>query len=175
MAGPMLRTLLEERSRLKLHRETKESTVYALTVANSGVKMKEVPEGSCIPFDVNHPPRPRAPGEPVPNICGRRSINHNGPYLAVDMRGMTMDEFAKEFLSGLPQMDLPVIDKTGLRGRFDFHLEYTPQPGSTAATQGDADGISIFEAVQQLGLKLERAKGGLEVLVIDHAEKPSAN
>jgi len=42
-------------------------------------------------------------------------------------------------------------------------------------TPGDADGISIFEAVQQLGLKLERAKGGLEVLVIDHAEKPSAN
>jgi len=88
---------------------------------------------------------------------------------------MSMDEFAKEFLSGLPQMDLPVIDKTGLRGRFDFHLEYTPRAGSTAATSTDADGISIFEAVQRLGLKLEPAKGRLEVLVIDHAEKPSAN
>ena len=81
----------------------------------------------------------------------------------------------------------PVIDKTGYTADFDFHLEFTrdvtasqpnfPPPGPTGlATPGDAPGPSIFTALQeQLGLKLEATKGPVEILIIDHAERASAN
>jgi uncharacterized protein (TIGR03435 family) len=70
---------------------------------------------------------------------------------------------------GEMQLGRPVLDRTGLQGEFDFKVEY--------ATNDNPDvGASIFTAVQdQLGLKLEATKGPLEMLVIDHAEKPSAN
>jgi uncharacterized protein (TIGR03435 family) len=165
----MLRALLEARFRLKLHRETKESIVYALTVAKGGVKMKPAPEGSCIPFDVNHLARPSAGADPSPDVCGRQTTHRNGTHFVVDLRGMTMEEFAKGYLSSLPQMDLPVVDKTGLGGRFDFRVEFTG-PGAS-----ESEAVSIPEAVRPLGLNLAQAKGGVEVLVIDRAERPSGN
>jgi len=72
-----------------------------------------------------------------------------------------------------------VIDRTGLTGTFDVHLKWAADPSTGAGGPGTADdptGPSIFTALQeQLGLKLESAKGPVEVLVIDHVEKPSAN
>jgi uncharacterized protein (TIGR03435 family) len=82
---------------------------------------------------------------------------------------MTMEEFAKGYLSSLPQMDLPVVDKTGLGGRFDFRVEFTG-PGAS-----ESEAVSIPEAVRPLGLNLAQAKGGVEVLVVDRAERPSGN
>jgi uncharacterized protein (TIGR03435 family) len=65
-----------------------------------------------------------------------------------------------------------VMDKTGLTGRYSYTITYTPEDAAPA----DAEGPSIFTAVQeQLGLKLESTKGRVELLMIDHAEKPSAN
>lgn len=75
-------------------------------------------------------------------------------------------------------MDRLVVDKTGVTGKFDFHLEFAADqatPGLVAEA-GDPGGPSIFTAVQeQLGLKLEPTKGPGEFLVIEHVEKPSEN
>jgi uncharacterized protein (TIGR03435 family) len=85
------------------------------------------------------------------------------------------------------QLGRPVIDRTGLKGNFDFKLEWTPDPGQSFAFGGgppgadappppDPNGPSIFTAVQeQLGLRLESQKGPVEMLVIDKVEKPSEN
>jgi uncharacterized protein (TIGR03435 family) len=79
------------------------------------------------------------------------------------------------FLSAM--MERPVLDATGVSGVFDFKLEWSPQDGQ--AKQPDANeitGPSIFTALQeQLGLKLESAKGPVEIIVVDHAEKPTEN
>ena len=86
------------------------------------------------------------------------------------VQAITMSRFAIQ-LGGL--VDGPVEDKTGLMGKYDFTLEWTPSTSGAASEDG---GPSIFTALQeQLGLKLEPAKGQVEVLVIDHIERPSEN
>jgi len=88
----------------------------------------------------------------------------------VDAAGMKFDDFCKIFLGHL---DRPVTNKTGITGRFDFHLEYARDG---AAPSDEPPGPSIFTAVQeQLGLKLTPAKGPGEFIVIDHVERPSEN
>jgi uncharacterized protein (TIGR03435 family) len=73
-------------------------------------------------------------------------------------------------------LDRIVINKTGLTGAFDFHLEWTPQRGSSTLQPDDSGAPSIFTALQeQLGLKLAAGKGPVEFVVIDRAEKPSGN
>ncbi len=192
MVGPMLRALLEERFKLKVRRETREMAVYALTVGKSGLKVQPLKEGSCTPLDVNHIPRPPAPGEPMPNICGSMTTRMNRGTMTMEVRGVTMTQFCQR-LSGL--VDRPVIDKTATGGKFDFHLEFTPdettgglggrggrgEPGSpgdpgSAAPPVATAGPSIVAALQEkLGLKLVPEKGPVEYLAIDHVEKPAEN
>ena len=198
MHGPMLQALLEDRLKLKTHRETREAPVYALTVAKGGPKLKQFEEGSCTPVDFTRFFAQFPPPEldPDVNYCGginpdgRRWLGvlstMKGPNAVYEARGMNLDDFFKIFVRGL---DRPVIDKTGITGRFDFHLEFelaetTPlvrggDPGGTppAAFPDDPNrGPSIFTAIQeQLGLKLESATGLGEFFVIDHVEKPSGN
>lgn len=69
-------------------------------------------------------------------------------------------------------MDLPVVNQTGLKGIYNFDLQWTPD-GTNAAN--GLNPLSIFTAIQELGLKLRPAKAPVEVLVVDHAEMPSAN
>lgn len=84
---------------------------------------------------------------------------------------MTVSEIFSGIISNIAGG--PVIDKTGLTGQFDFTLEWTP--GGINAPP-DATGPSIFTAVEeQLGLKLTSGKGPVEVIVVDHVERPSAN
>ncbi|PYS32079.1 MAG: hypothetical protein DMG14_35510 [Acidobacteria bacterium] len=80
------------------------------------------------------------------------------------------------------QVDRPILEKTGLQGLFDIHLQFAPESDSTvggptaAALPSDSSGPSLFTALQeQLGLKLESSRDQVEVIVIDHAEKPSEN
>jgi uncharacterized protein (TIGR03435 family) len=177
VAGPVLQTLLEDRFKLKIHRETKELPVYALTVAKNGLKLQK---SSCTPFDVNNPPPPPRPGEKLPYICGSVREGGSGLNWTLEALGMSMTELARNLSL---RLDRTVVDKTGSKETFDVHLNYArefaaggPGKSSDPTAAVDSSRPSIFTAMQeQLGLRLESAKGPVEVLVIDHVEKPSAN
>jgi bla regulator protein blaR1 len=177
MRGPMLQALLEDRFKLKVHRETREVPVYALTVAKGGPKLQPFKEGSCAPRELMPAPLP---------FCGPNRFMRKGPMLTQELHGISLADFS-QMLDGT--LDRPVIDKTGISGKFDFHWEFVPEdaimPHSTglgldseaAPVPPDAaDGPSIFTAIQaQLGLKLESGKGRANFLVIDRVERPSEN
>jgi uncharacterized protein (TIGR03435 family) len=163
----MLQSLLEERFQLRLHRETKELPVYALTIAKGGLKLHP---GSCTEYDPDNPPPRPAPGQKRPDYCGNLSVGGGGPTQKLDAFAITMTQF----LGFLPNYTKRVvIDKTGSTGTFDAHFVFTLD-GAPA----DADNLapSLYTALEeQLGMKLESTKGPVEILVIDHVEKPSEN
>ncbi|MEP7351919.1 MAG: TIGR03435 family protein [Acidobacteriota bacterium] len=153
----MLRKMLADRFQLSFHIEKKELTVYALTVAKGGLKMT-------------------------------RSANQDG-LAGLGLRGLgsvvgrsaNMGNF-RNFMQGYV-MDRPVLDQTGLDGRYDFTLDWTPDEFQFS-TQGvkappapdNAVHPSLYTAIQQqMGLKLERVKGPADVMVVDRLEKPSEN
>ncbi len=173
---PMLQKLLEDRFQMTLHRESKEFPVYELVVAKGGSKLPVSKEGSCVPRAAT--PQPPVPGQPKPNYCGMAEW---GP------RGLSGNSISTQQLAATLAniLQRPVIDKTGLTAAFDAHLKWTADqttPGLMAPdlplpAEPSADpGPTVFTVLQELlGLKLQAAKGTVEVLVIDRAEKPSAN
>jgi uncharacterized protein (TIGR03435 family) len=179
MLGPMMQKLLEDRFKLKIHRETREGPVYFLTVVRGGPKLSPFAEGSCTPWSV--PPPPLQPGT---RYCSNTIRLSRSPV--VEALGTTLDEFSKT----LP-VDRPVIDKTGITGRFDIRVKFSregtsldaspiaPEPAGTIRTPPASDPTgppSIFIALQeQLGLRLESGRGPVETLVIDHIERPTEN
>jgi uncharacterized protein (TIGR03435 family) len=166
----MMRALLEDRFGLKIHSEIKELPVYALTAARGGSTLTPSKPGSCVPIDVKSVLK--AP--PGPNYCGRFEMKRGGVWIA-EAKGMTVAEFTSRVFRDT--LDGPVIDRTSVAGLFDIHLEFSSLENS-AGLSGDADNgaPSVFTAVQeQLGLRLSPDKGPVEVLVIDHVEKPSPN
>ena len=188
-AAPMVQTLLEERFKVKVHKETKSSAVYILTAANGGPKLQPAKVGSCIEMDLNNllPPMPPKSGEKMPNYCGMGRARSSGSLIVADWYGVSMAELAGRLLSSAA--DLPVVDQTGLTQRFDVHIEYVPDRHITgsvtlngvvtdlpAAAADPMAGPSIFSALEkQLGLKMTPGKAPLDVIIVDHAEKPTAN
>ena len=175
MRGPMLRALLEERFQLKVRRETRGVPVYALTVTKNGLKLHPTSEGSCTPEQGGLPDlaaRPKCRSYQV--LPGKGPTSRTG-----DSYGMSLDEFAKTLT--MYGLDRPVVNKTGIAGTFDFHLEYAldeTSPGfhSDGGNAADTVDPQIPTALQQqLGLRLEPARGSREFLVVDHVEKPSGN
>lgn len=156
------RSLLAERFQLEIHRASKDMPVYALVTVKGGAKLKAASSEAG-----NRQQMRGRPGQLTAENMGLDSLAHH--------------------LSRL--LSRPVLDRTGLTGRFNFQLEWTPDgemeggprgPGQSekAAAVGAPDpaGPSLFTALQeQLGLKLESAKGPGEMVVIDRAEKPSEN
>jgi uncharacterized protein (TIGR03435 family) len=178
----MLRALLEDRFRLKVHRVTREGPVYELTVARGGLKMQR--NGDCVPSDPNQPLPPVAPDQKPVNYCG----NIRGGKQTLDGEGIPIAAAGNSGLASLSGrlsaiVGRTIIDKTGLTGRFDVHLQWADEGLSARSSDStepnlssDANRPSIFTAVQeQLGLRLESAKGPVEVLVIDHLDRPDAN
>jgi uncharacterized protein (TIGR03435 family) len=169
MNGPMLQALLEERFRLKLRRDTRQVPVYTLSVVKGGPKLQRAKDGDCAPFDF------APPLEPGQKPCGIPMTSTKGPNLTTEIEGSVAD------LSKLlgATLDRPVIDKTGITGAFDFRLEFAideSTPGVRPTPSDNTPAPSIFTAIQeQLGLKLESAKGPGEFLVVDHVERPSEN
>ena len=170
-----LQTLMRERFGLTLRRETKELPIYQLIVAKGGLKLQPLKEGSCVTFDPNNPTPP--PGKTEQDYCGSGGFTGRGRYEATSAR-MTDLTLAFSILTGRT-----VVDKTGITGEFPVHLTFVPDdsmlqipgpPGDPGNPATPADsGPSIFTALQeQLGLRLESGKGPVEVLVIDHVEKP---
>jgi len=167
MGGPMLQALLEDRFKLKLHRESKEVPVYALVVARGGPKLQVTKEGGCTHGDPQGPPPPIVPGQPLP--CG---------YIDGDKDGVKAVGVMIESLCAIlsHQFRFDVVDKTGLTGLFDYHLDVVQGPPGTAPAEDDPTALDIVTAgLQKLGLKLEPAKGTAEFIVIDHVERPSGN
>jgi bla regulator protein blaR1 len=148
-AAEGLRSLLADRFQLTLHPETREQPVFVLVEAKGGHKLQESTEsGSFI------------------RRMGRGSIKGQ----AVALRLLVLN-LASE-------LGRPVIDKTGLTGKYSFEFKWDPSPPSAVqpSVVPDPDGTSIFTALQeQLGLRLESRKGPVKVLVVDHAERPLGN
>jgi uncharacterized protein (TIGR03435 family) len=169
MSGPMMQALLEDRFQVKIHHETREVPVYALTVAKGGPKLQAAQPGKCYAMDPDHPvpPSQRPPGL-MPCGVFAPSPAKDGVYLY----SSTLAYFCGQ-LSSL--LDRDVVDKTGIAGVFDIHVEAPPADPSAADSADGALGAAIFDAIQKVGLKLEPAKGQGEFLVIDHVERPTEN
>jgi uncharacterized protein (TIGR03435 family) len=155
---PKLRALMADRFQLTLHRETREAPIYALVAAKSGTRLEP------------------ANGTEASGFRGLR-IGRNQFTASVATLEMLTTALAN-------QLGHPVVDRTGLKGTFNFKLEWTAEAAQAVGPPGvdppsppsPSDGPSIFTALQaQLGLKLESAKGPVEFLVIDHVAKPSGN
>lgn len=146
----MMQALLADRFRLSFHRQSKELRSYVMTVAKSGGKLKESAPGSK-PFRENS-------------------------AIGTVAKGTTMREFA-DFIAG--PLRSPVVDMTGLKGRYDFALDFTPYlPVGENVMRPDYDngnGIIISALKGELGLDLESKKEAVEVLVVDHVERPTDN
>jgi uncharacterized protein (TIGR03435 family) len=184
----MLQSLLEDRFQLRVHRESREMPVYALTVARSGLKLPPPRDGSCVQeTDAVGPlaepgTRMQPPTQGIATTaskCGGLDVTL-GPGGAL-LRGskVRMAEFVR-VLSRV--LESPVTDQTGFSGGFDVTLDFLPDE-TTAGLPPPPPGTipfgnaspSIFSALQEMGLRLESVKGPVEVLVIDHVERPSAN
>jgi uncharacterized protein (TIGR03435 family) len=167
----MLRTLLEDRFKLKAHSESRELPIYRLVLAKKdgslGPQLTR-PAVECVRAGAPPP----ADGKETAPRCG---VTSPAPGVLI-ARGVTMAQVAA-YLPLFPVVGRIVRDETALTGAFDLKLEYTPalvqgpNPGAFV-TNPDADsGVSLFTAMQeQLGLKLDAQKGPVDVLVIDHVE-----
>ncbi len=186
----LLQSLLAERFNFKFHRETKELPVYALVVGKGEPKLHKSETQTDLTESGGEPKVPSATaGAPAHGglVRGRMLGVQEGALIRM-RRGMVVAQMAgiSDLVSILAQqLGRPVVDKTGLTGRYDFKLEWTPDEamrGLTPFGEGSNQdvapvtdaGSSIFTAVQeQLGLKLESQKGSAEFIVIDQIARPS--
>jgi len=147
----MVRKLLVERFGLKMHKEQREMAAYVLTVAKGGMKLKPTSSG------------PDA--LPSQDVSGGEAERH------LKFTNVSMADFT---LMMLYEVDKPLLDHTGLQGRYDFGLTFTKDESRVPLGGNSAPGL--FTAIQeQLGLKLEAVKAPVDVLVIDAVTRPSAN
>lgn len=152
----MLRSLLAERFKLGFHREPKEFSIYVLEVAKGGPKLKESTAPASDPAQLISTVYPQ--------------------HIHLPARNATMGEFASLLQRAL--LDRPVVDKTGLAGRYDFDLEWAPDEtqfgGEVPVAPSDAPSPPFFTAIeQQLGLRIEATRGVVQALVVDRAERPT--
>jgi uncharacterized protein (TIGR03435 family) len=155
----MLQDILADRFKLAVHHGTKISPIYTLGIVKDGPKLKE-----SLPSEVR---RSGINGNPVCQILASK-----GAHFA--MQGCTMADLSSR-LTYVGDIGRPVVDKTGLTGRYNFELNWSPSSQISSSTS-DIPLPSIFTALEeQLGLKLESTKGTLDTIVIDHVEMPSSN
>jgi uncharacterized protein (TIGR03435 family) len=141
----LLLSLLTSRFHFAYHRESKILPVYALTVTSNGPKLRKAAEPE-----------------------GRQIENWGKDHL--NALNVPVPEFARVLQS---RVGRAVTDKTGIQGTFDFQLTWTPDSTETGDTSVDISGPSIFTALrEQYGLRLESRKGPVEIIVIDHIERP---
>ena len=170
-----VQSLLADRFKLVVREETKEIPVYALVIAKNGPKLQETKPGDTYPNGIKGPD-----GRPSLACCGWETGQLKGQALPMATLVMMLSH----------QLGRTVLDQTGLKGKYDFALKWTPdqssagdvhgadgvKPGAESAPPPDSSGPSIFTAIQeQLGLKLESTKGPVESIVIEHIERPSEN
>jgi uncharacterized protein (TIGR03435 family) len=179
----MVRSLLADRFRLQVHTVTAESAAIALVLDKSGATGPTLrPHSEGRPCDIHLPyqdSRTNAVGV-FPPVCGELlAIPKPGGAVLVAARDVAVKQIAT-FISSLGLLTRPVVDQTGLRGKFDFTIEFTPErkgpPPSPDAQPDDAQVTTLEEAVrEQLGLRLKATNVPLETLIVDYAERPSEN
>jgi uncharacterized protein (TIGR03435 family) len=156
----MLKTLLIERVKLKAHVEERPTSAYALTVAKGGHKMKE-----------------STPTNPTDQKCG--PADGSPEQIHIKCEHITMADLAKALQGMAPRyINMPVVDRTELKGLWAFQLDWTPMaaPGGRGGddspqTIETAGGLTMFDAVAKIGLKLEKAKLPVPIVVVDSVER----
>jgi uncharacterized protein (TIGR03435 family) len=154
VVGVMLQSVLADRFKLTAHRVTRQEPIYELVVIKDGPKLRESPNNPAGQVRIA-PGQLTGTGAPMFLLAGQLSR----------------------------QLGRPVVDKTGLTGEYDFTVTWQPDFDSGASKDAtgtvpspvNSDAASIFTAVQEIGLKLQSAKGPVDMLVIDRAEKPEPN
>ncbi len=161
----MLQRLLADRFKLKVHWETREGPTYNLVVAKGGPKMEDAKDGPRTPEEIK--------------IWGDRRLpplyqqgDGRAGYVFI-AHGATLNDITETLAS---QFGEPVVDRTGVAGRYDFTLRYDGARLSDRSADDLNPVPTLDVAIQNvLGLKLEPAKGPIQFLVVDHIEKPSEN
>lgn len=185
----MMRSLLEDRFHIKVHTETREVALYAVTLAKPGTlgprlrphpasescSVMAPPAGKPTPVE---PPRPNpVRDDGFPQQCASLvNMPTTAPYHRREgSRDISMSIIAGSF-SGLGRLGRPSVDKTGLSGNFDWVIDYLMEPPPGRDLPPDASGPSFREAIKdQLGMKLDATKGPFEFLIVDHIEPPTGN
>lgn len=160
----MLRGLLSDRFNLRFHHGKREYGVYSITVAKGGPKLNSSTAPPDEPYNVTSTLFPATSG----------GIDH----ARLPARNITLRQFASVLQRAI--LDRPVVDNTGLAGRYDFDLEWTPDEsqfgGQLPPGPPDSGRPGLFAALpQQLGLRIEATRSTIETLVIDHLDRPSEN
>ena len=169
----VMQSLLADRFRLALHFETKQVALFALMPVKAGMLgPRLVPHEKGPPCDV-----PDA--DTFPARCNDAELETTATGMRFGMRNATMSDIVRAFSRSF---DRPVVDRTDLGGRYNFTLEWVPEPSRdptapNVGTQSESQqGPTFLEAFHdQLGLKLESTKGPIQTPVIDHIERPSEN
>jgi uncharacterized protein (TIGR03435 family) len=165
--GPLIQALLAERFKLKVHGQSQESGVYFLVPAKGGLKLKAVKQ--CTPPDLN---AAAVPPRDYSAFCGFMAVGQRGNDSGVWATSTTVTDLAQA-LSRIVKRR--VLDKTGFTTTFDVNLKYRPEDLGLE-NPSSANLPSIFVALEEeLGLKLESGRAPIDVLVIDHIERPSEN
>jgi len=182
MTGPLLQDVLRERFKLETHEETHPMAAYDLTQGPGGAKLPPAKEGGCFQMGPGKAPPQASGGKAPPPICGgsRREAPGVGVY------GVTMRGFCLTLSRAL---DRDVIDKTGLPGVYDLHLEMTYEeiipsfmrntvptpPSASDLPEASEPGGTLFGAVRKLGLQLKPGTNLARLIVIDHVQLPDEN
>lgn len=181
----MVQSLLEDRFKLRVHREKREMPVFGLYLRKAeelGPQLKpHDPASSCAA------PLPQPPAEtPIervvglwPATCGDGDDTFVSTYrLREAGRDMTMDAIA-DWLTAVGEPERPILDRTGLKGTFDFAFEFDPEymnPEGAGSNPRDPSGSTFIEAIkEQLGLQLRKEDGTVSIFVVDNIEYPSPN
>jgi uncharacterized protein (TIGR03435 family) len=182
----MVQALLADRLKLVIHHEAKEFPVYAMTVAKDGLKLHEAKPGDTYVNAFPYADKFAGGTEPAGKIFLVGGGGPGGNTMTIYGFGASMPALAKQLTVMAGQT---VQDKTGLTGSYDFTIKYWqvmraapvsseggPDGQSVPAAAEPAGGPGLMTAIQQqLGLKMESTKGPVEIVVIDHVERPSGN
>lgn len=184
----MMQTLLRDRFQMKMHRETRDLPVYGLVIGRNGIKLKEstseptgdgTAQSQSLRASMSNGATTVSYGDGAWFTVGNNRFE--GKKLAVGLIADALSRFA----------DRPVVDKTGLAGKYDFSMEFSPEdframmvraavasgaelPPEVLKLVDASSGDTLFNAVEKLGLKLESTKAPVEMLVIDDAQKTPA-
>jgi uncharacterized protein (TIGR03435 family) len=188
----MMQSLLADRFKLAVHFETREVPVFALTLVKAGkagprllahIAGPPCPDSYTLPANSHE-----SPSDAFPQNCGTPGMREKDGLRVVGARDVPLSSLANSvYLTGrmAGEIDRPVVDRTGLDGRFDFLIEFKPGGGDRIRRVGapddeapspDSPTTPFLEALrEQLGLKVVASKGPVRRLIIDRVERPSEN